>query len=189
MKHVNEAVVPRPSRRPRVVLPAALVAGLLALSACATPVGSAAPSPSLDASGSTAASPDPAASASPAASPTDTPTASPADPASPSANATPVTDEPFNGQILIVTSEIRDGRLEVTAMVPAVAESGGVCTLTVPATGAQVTTAATEGKDVTYCGVMSLDATGPAADMAFIVSYASAKTRAESSLTTVEPAA
>lgn len=159
------------------MLPGAVVAGLLLLSACATPGGSAAPSPALDAS--------PTTSASEAASPT--PTEVPTPGASP--EATPATDEPFNGQILIVTSEIRDGRLEVTAMVPQVAESGGLCTLTVPSTGASVTTQASEGKDVTYCGVMSVEAAEPAEDLAFTVSYASATTRAESSLTTVEPAA
>lgn len=100
-----------------------------------------------------------------------------------------MTDEPFNGEILIVTSEVRDGHLEVTAMVPEVAESGGTCTLTVPSSGASVTTEATEGKDVTYCGLMSVEVAGPTEDLAFTVSYASASTRAESSLTTVEPAA
>lgn len=106
-----------------------------------------------------------------------------------SPSSTAVTDEPFNGEILIVTSEVRDGHLEVTAMVPEVAESGGTCTLTVPSSGASVTTEASEGKDVTYCGVMSIEVTGSTEDLAFIVSYASATTKAESSLTTVEPAA
>jgi hypothetical protein len=173
VKHVIDAVVPRQSRHRRVVLPGVIIAGLVLLSACATPGGSVAPSPTLDASATDSASPTPTADASPEASP----------------QATPATDEPFNGQILIVTSEIRDGRLEVTAMVPEVAESGGVCTLTVPSSGASVATEATEGKDVTYCGVMSVEVAGPAEDVAFTVSYASATTRAESSLTTVEPAA
>lgn len=157
------------------MLPGAALAGLLLLSACATPGGSAVPTPSLDASGSASAPASP------------TPTLEPSPGVSP--EATPPTDEPFNGQILIVTSEVRDGRLEVTAMVPQVAESGGLCTLTVPSTGASVTTQASEGKDVTYCGVMSVEAVEPAEDLAFTVSYESSTTRAESSLTTVEPAA
>ena len=176
--HLIDAVVLRPSRRSRVVLAAAALAGVVTLSACATPSGSVAP-PSTS-----------SASTTPSSMPTPTVTASvPTVTDSPSPIPTVVTDEPFNGQILIVTSEVREGRLEVTAMVPKVAESGGVCTLTVPATGASVTTEASEGKDVTYCGVMSLDATAPTADLAFIVSYTSATTRAESSLTAVEPAA
>jgi hypothetical protein len=175
VKHLTDVVVPRPSRRPRVVLAAAAVAGFLALTGCATPGGPAAPSPS-----SAASTTMPASSAPPTAS-TPSPTPSP--------SATAVTDEPFNGQILIVTSEVREGRLEVTAMLPKVAESGGVCTLTVPSTGASVTTEASEGKDVTYCGVMSIEVTGPVEDLAFMVSYESATTKAESSLTTVEPAA
>lgn len=175
VKHLIDAVVPRPLRRSRVVLATAAVGGLLALSACATPGGSAAPSPTVAVSTTATTAPTPSTEATPS------PTSSPSESA--------VTDEPFNGQILIVTSEVRDGRLEVTAMVPEVAESGGICTLTVPATGASATTEASEGKDVTYCGVMSVEVTGPTDDLAFVVSYASATTRAESSLTTVEPAA
>ncbi len=177
MKHAIDAVVPRLPRRTRVVLAATALAGLLAMSACATPGGAVTPTASPDATDAPTAT----ASASPSPSPVDTPSASP--------SSTPATDEPFNGQILIVTSEVRDGRLEVSAMVPGVAESGGVCTLTVPATGARASTDASEGKDVTYCGLMSLDVAGPVADLAFVVAYSSATTRAESSLTTVEPAA
>ncbi len=152
-----------------------MVAGLVGLSACATPVGGVSPSATAT-----------AASASPSASPTSTPTGTPSPSPSASASATPGTV--YNGEILIVTSEVRDGNLEVSAMVPGISESGGTCTLTVDSTGATASVEANEGKDVTYCGLMSIavgdDATE---DLAFHVSYASRALQAQSSITTIEP--
>lgn len=95
------------------------------------------------------------------------------------------TEAPYNGEILIITSEVRDGSLEVSAMVPKVSESGGTCTLTLVPSGRSVSTEANEGKDVTYCGLMTIALDG--ADPTFTVAYSSATTTAESSVTTVEP--
>jgi len=152
-----------------------VVTGLLGLSACATPVGGVSPSPTTT-----------AGSESPSASPTADPTGSASPSPSPSATATPGTV--YNGEILIVTSEVRDGNLEVSAMVPGVSESGGTCTLTVDSTGAKTSVEANEGKDVTYCGLMSIAVGADAPeDLAFHVTYTSQALTAQSSITTIEP--
>ncbi|MDF2664899.1 MAG: hypothetical protein K0R81_749 [Microbacterium sp.] len=101
-----------------------------------------------------------------------------------SESATPNT--PYNGEILVVTSEVREGALEVTAMVPGVAESGGTCTLTRDDTDETVSVTAAEGKGVTYCGLMSLPITDGAAEVAFHVGYQSPRLRASSATATIE---
>ncbi len=171
VKNVIDAAVPSSFRRTRVVLPVMLLAGSLTFSGCAGASGSAAPTPSVSQS-----------TAMPTASPEATDTSSP----TPTAGGSDVTDAPFNGQILIVTSEVRNGSLEVSAMVPGVSESGGTCTLTLVSSGAKVESTANEGKDVTYCGLMSI-AVGDATDPAFQVAYSSRTTSARSAVTTVEP--
>ncbi len=174
MKNAIDAAVPSSLRRARVVLPVLLVAGMLAFSGCASTSGSATPSPT-----------ETAASATPTASPTSSEAPSPT--TAPTAGGSDATDAPFNGQILIITSEVRDGALQVSAMVPGVSESGGTCTLTLVSTGAKVESTANEGKDVTYCGLMSIAVGDSSADPAFQVAYSSRTTSAKSAVTTVEP--
>ncbi len=173
VKNAFDAAVPSSLRRTRVVLPVLLLAGALSFSGCAGAAGSATPTPSQTASASTA---------SPTTSPEATRTPSP----TPTDGGSAATDAPYNGQILIITSEVRDGTLEVSAMVPGVSESGGTCTLTLVSSGAKVDFTANEGKDVTYCGLMSI-AVGDATDPAFQVTYSSRTTSATSAVTTVEP--
>ncbi len=174
MKNAIDAAVPSSLRRARVVLPVLLVAGVLAFSGCASTSGSATPSPT-----------ETAASATPTASPTSNEAPSPTP--APTAGGSDATGAPFNGQILIITSEVRDGTLEVSAMVPGVSESGGTCTLTLVSTGAKVESTANEGKDVTYCGLMSIAVGDSSTDPAFQVAYSSRTTSAKSAVTTVEP--
>ena len=171
MKNAIDAAVPSSLRRTRVVMPVLLLAGALSFSGCAGATGSATPTPSPTAS-----------TATPTMSPEATGTPSPA----PTEGGGAATDAPYNGQILIITSEVRDGTLEVSAMVPGVSESGGTCTLTLVSSGAKVDSTANEGKDVTYCGLMSI-AVGDTADPAFQVTYSSRTTSATSAVTTVEP--
>jgi hypothetical protein len=146
-----------------------LVSGLLALSACATPAGSASPSP---------VSPAPTSPGSASATPTLPP--------SPTPTASPTSDAPYNGDILVVTSEMNGANLEVTAMVPGVSESGGTCTLTLEATGKDVSVPGTQGKGVTYCGLMSIPVGSASGEVAFHVAYASPRLRAQSATATVE---
>lgn len=95
---------------------------------------------------------------------------------------------PFSGDVLIVTSQVVGGDLEVTAMVPKVSEGDGTCTLELTNDGRTVSVGANEGKEVTYCGVMSI-AIGDSADPPpFRVRYESPSTRAESAVSAVEPA-
>lgn len=171
----NERVIPRadaphpPSPRTRRWVVPALAVSLLALAGCATPVGGASPTASPSASASVSASPSPTAE--PTASPVPSPTVT-----------------PFTGDVLIVTDGIVDGRLEVTAMVPKVSEGGGTCTLELIGTDRTVSVTGAEGNDVTYCGVMSIPVDAPADDLQFRVRYESSTTRAESAVSTVEPA-
>ena len=164
---------PSPSRLVRAASTSLLAIVALTLSACATTApGSATPTP-------TTASPT--APVSPAV--TASPTATPADPSpSPTESAT---GEPFNGEILVITSEVRDGSLEVTAMVPGVSESDGTCTLTLEPSKESVSVTGAEGKDVTYCGLMSIPV-ADAADVAFTVSYRSSSLSAQSDTATLE---
>ncbi|KTS14168.1 MULTISPECIES: hypothetical protein [Microbacterium] len=173
MKHLHDAAVPSRSRRARVALPALLlVAGVVTLSACATPVaGAPTPSPSLSPSASPTASPTPIVTSTPQPEPSESPTS----------------DTPYNGEILVVTSEVRDGALEVTAMVPGVAESGGTCTLTRDDTQESVSVAGTEGKGVTYCGLMSIPVASGEEKVSFHVGYESPQLRALSATATIEP--
>lgn len=171
VKNATDAAVSSSLRRTRVVMPVFLLAGLLAFSGCAGASGSAAPTPT-----------DSEFTATPTTSPEATETPSP----TPTSGESEATDAPFNGEILIVTSEVRDGTLQVSAMVPKVSESGGTCSLTLVSSGAKVDSSANEGKDVTYCGLMSIavdDETNPA----FQVAYSSRTTAAKSAVTTVEP--
>ncbi len=173
VKHTTAAATSSRSRLLRTTIPVLMATGLLGLSGCATPVAGASASPTPT-----------SVSASPSPSPTSTPTATPSP--SPSASATP--GSIYNGEILIVTSEVRDGNLEVSAMVPGISESGGTCTLTLDSTGATTSVEANEGKDVTYCGLMSIAVGGDAAeDLSFHVTYASQELTAQSSITTIEP--
>jgi hypothetical protein len=151
-----------------------LLLGALTLSACATPIRGANPSPTPSSS---------APSSTPTPSSTQTQTPEPTPTASSTANT------PYNGEILVVTSDIREGSLEVTAMVPGVAESGGTCTLTRDDTRESVSVEATEGKGVTYCGLMSLPVTDGAGEVPFHVEYFSSELRATSATATatVEP--
>ncbi|KEP75012.1 hypothetical protein HR12_00755 [Microbacterium sp. SUBG005] len=82
---------------------------------------------------------------------------------------------------------MRDGSLEVTAMVPGVSESGGTCTLTLEESQRSVSVSGNEGKEVTYCGLMSIPV-AEGEDVAFTVSYASANLRAQSATATIETA-
>lgn len=177
MKHLLGTVIPSPSRRARVASTSLLVLALVSLSACATPTPGAAPI-SSDAASS---SPSPSVPGTASASPAITSDPSPA----PSESAT--VDSPYNGEILVITSEVRDGSLEVTAMVPGVSESGGTCTLTLEESQRSVSVSGNEGKEVTYCGLMSIPVPD-GEDAAFTVSYTSANLRAQSSITTIETA-
>lgn len=143
----------------------------LALAACATPTGGASASPSMTSSPTASATPTPVDS------PTPEPSSSPDE-----------TAAPFNGEVLLITAEVLDGQLQVTAMVPKVSEDDGTCTLEVVGTDRAVSVTSTAGNDVTYCGVMSVPADAAAADLQFRVRYESPSTRAESAVSTVAPA-
>ena len=80
------------------------------------------------------------------------------------------------------------GNLEVTAMIPRVSEGDGTCTLELVGTDRTLSVTGTEGKDVTYCGVMSMPLDDPSTTPQFRVRYESPSTRAESAVSTVEPA-
>jgi len=174
----HDTAVPSRSRRARVALPALLLIAALTVSACATPRPGAAASPTFSPSSATAS---PTATPAPTPASTETPTSEP----TPSDTAT--ADAPYNGEILVVTSEVRSGALEVTAMVPGVSESGGTCTLTRDDTEESVSVEATEGKGVTYCGLMSIPVASDAGEVAFHVDYFSPQLRAKSATATVEP--
>lgn len=175
MKLLPGTVVPSPSRRARVASTSLLALAVLALSACATPSPGAAPAAADSAS--------PTSSASAPSSPAPSSTA----PATPAPSESATAEAPYNGEILVITSEVNDGSLEVTAMVPGVSESGGTCTLTLEKTQRSVSVSGTEGKEVTYCGLMSIPV-ADGGDLAFTVSYASANLRAQSATATVETA-
>jgi hypothetical protein len=149
-------------------------AGLLVLAGCATPSGSPAPSDSASPTASATVEPTPtpqATETAPAPSPTETSTA----------------ETPYNGEVLIVTTEVVGSRLEVTAMIPDVEESGGTCRLEVIGQPVTATVSGNAGNDVTYCGVMSVTPQ-PAESWEFRVTYRSASTSAQSALSSVESA-
>ncbi|MFS0712659.1 hypothetical protein ABC195_02160 [Microbacterium sp. 2P01SA-2] len=149
-----------------------LVVGMLALSACATPVGGAmtpAPTSTIE-------------------SPTPEPTPTPDDTATPDVPVPTETVEvetPYNGEVLVVTAEQRGATLEVTAMIPGVSEDDGTCTLRVDGV-AVATITSTAGNGVTYCGLMSADVASDSAATRFDVQYESSSTRARSADSSVE---
>jgi hypothetical protein len=145
------------------------VVALLALAGCATPVGGAVSTGTPAPSASLSPTPEPSASSTPTAVPTPSVT-------------------PFSGDVLVITSEIVGGNLEVTAMVPKVSEGDGTCTLELVGTDRTVSVTGAEGKDVTYCGVMSIPVDDSSTAPQFRVRYESPSTRAESAVSTVEPA-
>lgn len=146
----------------------------LALGGCATPVGGATATPSPAVESATPA-PSPSSIATPSPEPTPTET------------STMVT--PYNGEVLIVTAELVGSRLEVTAMVPGVSESHGTCTLHLVDYDLTATVQGTAGNDVTYCGLMSLEAPLPVhGPLQFDVAYDTPSTHARSALSEVEPA-
>lgn len=161
-------------------LPAVAAIALLSLTACATPSGTAGPSPTTS------------ATASPSPSPTSSPTA-PSPSAAPTEVPTP-TSTPFNGDVLIITSDVIDGQLQVTAMIPGVAEDGGTCTLeivdanAVPLPGGSASVTGTKGQGVTYCGLMSVPTERSIDELTFRVRYESSATSTASALTKIEPA-
>ncbi|POX65826.1 hypothetical protein C1N74_12210 [Microbacterium sp. SGAir0570] len=151
-----------------------LVIGMLALTACATPVG-----------GAMTPSPTPTATLE---SPTPEPTPTADDTATPDVPAPTETvevDTPYNGEVLIVTAEQRGPTLEVTAMIPGVSEDDGTCTLRVDGVGVATITS-TAGNGVTYCGLMSADVASDSAATRFDVQYESSSTRARSADSSVE---
>lgn len=152
-----------------------LAVGALSLAACATPTGAGGtePTPSSSPSAPT-----------PTATPTDLETVAPEP--TPTESATVVT--PYNGEVLVVTSEVVDGRLEVTAMIPDVSESGGTCTLEVIGVAESSSVGGNAGNGVTYCGVMSVPVPSTAEPVRFQVSYSSGSTQAKSATSTVESA-
>ena len=145
------------------------VVAILALAGCATPVGGAVSTGTPSPSASVSSSPAPSASSTPTAASTPSVT-------------------PFSGDVLIVTSEVVGGNLEVTAMIPEVSEGDGTCTLELVGSDRTVSVTAAEGKDVTYCGVMSIPVDDSSTTPQFRVRYESPSTRAESAVSTVEPA-
>ncbi|MDD7945112.1 hypothetical protein PUW79_10770 [Microbacterium sp. NE2HP2] len=149
-----------------------LIVGMLALSACATPVG-----------GAMTPSPTPTATLE---SPTPEPTPEEsATPDMPAPTETVEVDTPYNGEVLIITAEQRGATLEVTAMVPGVSEDDGTCTLRVDGVGVATITS-TAGNGVTYCGLMSADVASDSAATRFDVQYESSSTRARSADSSVE---
>lgn len=164
----------------RVWLAAAAAVGVVSLAACATPSGGVAAPTATPTS-----TPTVSASAS-AASPQPSPTSDNSTPA-PVPTETPIVDAPYNGEVLIVTAEDVDGRLEVTAMVPGVSEESGTCRLDLIDQATSTSITSTAGNDVTYCGIMSVTPPADAAEWRFRVRYESASTRAESAISTVEP--
>lgn len=141
--------------------------GVLALSACVAPAGAGtdAPAPSGTAGESTP-----------------TPTGGSGEPQpTPTESATVVT--PFNGEVLIVTSDVIDGRLEVTAMIPEVSEPDGTCVLEVAGVAEAGSVPGNAGQGVTYCGVMSVAV--PPGVVEFHVSYRSSTTQAESAVSRI----
>lgn len=73
-------------------------------------------------------------------------------------------------------------------MIPKVSEGDGTCTLELVGADRTVSVSGTEGKDVTYCGVMSIAVDDASSAPQFRVRYESPSTRAESAVSTVEPA-
>ncbi|MFJ6653171.1 hypothetical protein ACIQLJ_10300 [Microbacterium sp. NPDC091313] len=99
---------------------------------------------------------------------------------------TPSADLPYNGEVLIVTAEREGARLEVTAMIPEVAEDGGTCTLSMEGQTGTATVTGIAGNGVTYCGTMAVTPNSSDAQVQFRVTYTSSSTRAQSAVSTVE---
>ncbi|MCT9818775.1 hypothetical protein N3K63_00600 [Microbacterium sp. W1N] len=91
--------------------------------------------------------------------------------------------------MLVISAEVIDGALEVTAMVQGVSESDGECSLELRDATEVSTVTGTAGNGVTYCGVMRVSlADVDQDDATFQVRYVSAVTRAESAVTPVQAA-
>lgn len=159
------------SKSTRLLLAVTVSVGALMMSGCATPSGSTSPTPTVGES---------------SASPTPTTSPSPTETSVPAPTETPELEAPFNGEVLVVSAEVRSGSLEVTAMVPRVSETNGTCTLELIDGGGTVSIGGTAGNDVTYCGLMSLKVgPGDRDEWDFRVRYESGSTRAESATSTV----
>jgi hypothetical protein len=133
-----------PARSPLRPLAVVLLAGVIALSGCATPPGGAA-SP-VSPSPTESAEPTPEASETPGEvveSPAPTPSA-----ADPGEQAT----------VMFITLEVVGGTLEATGTVPDVVEEGGTCTLTLTQGNASRTVEASTatGPESTFCGLMTI---------------------------------
>jgi hypothetical protein len=157
----------------RCLFAAGTVVGVLSLAACATSPGGIA-SPSSTPSASTLTQ-----------EPSPSPTVVETVPApTPTESATVVA--PYNGDVLVVSAEDVDGRLEVTAMIPGVSEDTGTCRLELIDEAGSASVTSTAGNGVTYCGIMSVEPKADAGQWRFRVRYESVTTRAESDISTVE---
>ncbi|NYF15836.1 hypothetical protein HDC37_000648 [Microbacterium sp. AK009] len=97
------------------------------------------------------------------------------------------TADPFNGEVLIVTSDVIGQAIEVTAMVPGVSEDTGSCMLEVLGVGTSSAVTGAPSNDVTYCGVMSVPLVSGGGDGWNIrVTYSSPSHRAESTTIMLE---
>lgn len=87
-----------------------------------------------------------------------------------------------------MTSDVFEGVLEVTAMVPGVSEDTGSCTLELLGRDLSTSVPGVPGNEVTYCGVMSIPlGSGETEDWEFRVRYESASLLAQSASMTVGP--
>lgn len=153
----------------RVVAIGAAVA--LTLTSCATPQPGAAVSPNNPAASSSSSSPRESAALS-----TLTPGATEYPSPQPTAGS-------GREDIVVITLEMRDDKVEASAIVPGLVESGGVCTLTLTREENTVaaSTDATEGRESVYCGLLTVDRADLTAGLwTAVVSYASATRSAES---------
>lgn len=158
--------------RSRASAAVALVGLLLVLAGCATPRPGAPVPTASDAITSPSPSFAPTASAAPTPGPTvsSTPSAEP-------------TSEPSVGAVTIITLDVVGEAIEASGIVPEVVESGGQCTLTLSHDGASVSasTAASDGRESTFCGLVSIDKSSLSAGLwTAVLSYRSGSTRAES---------
>lgn len=166
--------VPPAARSPRtgISTAVALVGLVLVLAGCATPRPGAPVPTASEATSSSSPSVTPAVSGTP------TP-----DPSSSSASSATPTAKPSVGAVTIITLDVVDGAVEASGIVPEVVESGGRCTLTLTHDGSSVSasTAASDGRESTFCGLVSIDAASLTAGVwSAVLSYHSDSTTAES---------